>query len=72
MFLPINSLKRGPGVKNLHGLGVDVPAYNFPIRRGPGVKFRHGLGVDVPAYKFSQAWARRKKSSWPGGRCSRL
>ena len=58
MFLPINSLKRGPGVTNLHGLGVDVPAYNFPIRRGADVKFRHGLGIDVPAYNFPKACAR--------------
>ena len=57
MFPPIISLRRGPGIKFLHGLGVDVPAYNF-FKAWPGITFLHGLGVDVSAYNFSEAWAR--------------
>ena len=37
MFWPIISIGRGPGIKFLDGLGLDVPAYNF-FRCGPGIK----------------------------------
>ena len=52
MFPPINSLRLGPDIKFLNGLGIDVPAYNFS-KAWVGIKFLHGLGVDVPAYNFS-------------------
>ena len=61
MFQPIFSLRLGPGIKFLHGLGVDVPPI-ISLKRGPGIKFLLGLGVDVLACNFYWAWARHKIS----------
>ena len=71
MFQSMISLRRGPGMKFRHGLGVDVPAYIF-FKAWARHKISSWPGVDVPAYNSSKAWARHKISSWPGGRYLRL
>ena len=56
MFPPIISLKHGPGIIFLYGLGFDVPAYNL-FMAGARYKFLHGLGVYVPPIISLRLWS---------------